>query len=118
MKLHVLYNTLCTIELVMHIQMSWMKSRERLPVTTADRAGWAGHRAWGGRGVAMHRTVQVRLAYSKAGGREERGGCLEREGGRGLSRYDLNFLTSVFIFKNYYSCLMLSMMNAAFISKQ
>lgn len=77
MKLHVSYNTLCTIELVMHIQMSWMKSRERLPVTTADSDGWAqrctgGGWVGGGKGdgcVALHRTVQVRLAYSKAGSR-------------------------------------------------
>lgn len=37
MKLHVLYNTPCTIELVMHIQMSWMKSIERLPLTPGAR---------------------------------------------------------------------------------
>lgn len=32
MKLHVLYNTQCTIKSIMHIKMSWMKSIKCLPL--------------------------------------------------------------------------------------
>lgn len=36
MKLHVLYNTQCTIKLVMHIKMIWMKSYKMSPTDPSE----------------------------------------------------------------------------------
>lgn len=37
MKLHVLYNTQCTIILVMHIKMSWVEDKHLPPVHPSTR---------------------------------------------------------------------------------
>lgn len=104
MKLHVLYNTPCTIELVMHIQTSWMKNIQRLLLTPRVRATTESNRR------SQRRTGEARallyITLSKWGLHTQKlavkGGWssweLEREGGWGLSRYDLKQLFWFFFF--------------------
>lgn len=107
MKLHVLYNTLCTIELVMHITNELDEKYRAPPAEPGAHGPPLGRRARGSASHCPGEACILKSWQSRVVGVRE---SLEREGGRGLRQLRPQMTFShcrYFYFFLHSSCLML-----------